>query len=402
MFKKLFLCGICIACSAPIAAQPNPISDGVVKIGVLTDMNSIFSELGGRGSVVATQMAIDDFKAQVKPAFRIEMVSADHQNKADIGANKAREWYDTQQVDVVVDAINSAVALAVSNVAREKRRLLIVTGAGTMRLTNEECSPYTISYTWDTYSSSRPTVAALTKSGTDTWFFVTVDYALGHSIEQEATAAIQAAGGKVVGSVRHPLNSSDFSSFMLQAQASKAKGIAIASAGGDLIAAVKAAREFGLTKNQTIVPLTGSLSDVHALGLSVGQGMVLTEGFYWNLNEQTREWSRRFYATQKRMPNLIHAGTYSAVMTYLRSVQATAGDQAERVMADLKQTRINDIFAKNGQIRSDGRMVHDTYLVTVKKPSESKEPWDYYDVKSVIPAENSFQPLKETRCKLAS
>lgn len=394
-------CALALSPLGALAANPAPaLSDNVVKIGVLTDMNSIFSELGGRGSVVAAQMAIDDFQAVAKPSFKIELLSADHQNKADIGANKAREWYDTQQVDVVVDAINSAVALAVSNVARDKRKLLIVTGAGTMRLTNEECSPYTVSYTWDTYSSSRPTVAALTRSGIDSWFFVTVDYALGQSIEQEATAAIKAAGGTVVGSIKHPINTSDFSSFMLQAQASKAKGIAIASAGGDLIAAVKAAREFGLTKNQVIVPLTGSLSDIHAIGLAVGQGMMLTEGFYWNFNAKTREWSRRFYEKQKRMPNLIHAGTYSAVMTYLRAVQETQTDSAADVMAQLRKTRIDDVFATNGRIRADGRMVHDTYLVNVKKPADSKEPWDYYDVKAVIPAADSFQPLSESRCSL--
>lgn len=394
-------CALALASIAATAAGSAPVlSDATVKVGVLTDMNSIFSELGGKGSVLAAQMAIDDYKASAKPAFRIELISADHQNKADIGASKAREWYDTQQVDVIVDAINSAVALAVSNVTRDKKKLLIATGPGSMRLTNEECSPYTISYTWDTYSVSRPQAQALTKAGIESWFFVTVDYALGQSIEQEATAAIQSAGGKVVGTVKHPLSAPDFSSFMLQAQASKAKAVAIANAGGDLINAVKAAREFGLTPKQTVVPLSGSLTDVHAIGLAAAQGMIVTEGFYWNLNAQTREWSRRFYDKHKRMPNLIHAGTYSAVMNYLKAVEAAGSDKADDVLAHMKKTTVNDVFASNGRLREDGRFVHDMYLMEVKKPSESKEPWDYFNVKAVVPGDQAFQPLSESRCPL--
>ena len=343
----------------PAQAAPPQVSDKVVKIGVLTDMSGIFSELSGRGSVLATQMAIEDFKAEAKPAFAIEMVSADHQNKPDIGANKAREWYDTQQVDMVVDAINSAVAIAASNVTREKRRLLMVTGAGSMRLTNEDCSPNTISYTWDTYSTSRPQATAVTKEGARDWYFVTVDYALGQSIELDAQAAVKAAGGQVLGSARHPLSTPDFSSYMLQAQGSKAQAVGIASAGGDLINAIKAAREFGLSRKQTLVPLSGSITDVHGLGLAVAQGLVLTEAFYWDLNDKTRAWSRRFMAQHKRMPNLIHAGTYSAVRSYLHAVQAAGTDDAAAVRKQLGQMRINDVFAANGYIRADGRMVHD-------------------------------------------
>jgi len=383
-----------------LAAPPATLTDNTVKVGVLTDMNGIFSELAGKGSVISAQMAIEDFRASARPAFKIELVSADHQNKADIGASKAREWFDTQQVDVIVDVINSAVALAVSNVTRDKQKLLMVTGAGTMRLTNEECSPNTVSYTWDTFSASRPQVAALTKSGTDSWYFVTVDYALGQSIESEATAAIKAAGGKIVGSIKHPLNASDFSSFLLQAQASKAKGIAIASAGGDAINAIKAAREFDLTKTQVVAPLSVSLPDIHSIGLEAAQGMVTADGFYWNLNAKTREWSRRFYERQKRMPNLVHAGTYSAVLTYLHAVQDIGSDKPADVMKRLKEVRINDVFATDGYIRADGRMVHDMYLVQVKKPSESKEPWDYYNIKAVIPGKDAFQPLAESRCAL--
>ena len=381
------------------AASPQ-VSDGVVKIGVLTDMSGIFSELAGRGSVIATQMAIDDFKAETKSGFRIEMVSADHQNKADVGANKAREWYDTQQVDMVVDAINSAVAIAASNVTREKRRLLMVTGAGSMRLTNEDCSPHTISYTWDTYSTSRPQASAVTKGGARDWYFLTVDYALGQSIEQDGQAAVKAAGGRVIGGVRHPISTPDFSSFMLQAQASKAQAVGIASAGGDLINAIKAAREFGISKTQTLVPLSGSITDVHALGLQTAQGLMLTEAFYWDLSERTRAWSQRFFEKHKRMPNLIHAGTYSAVRSYLQAVQAAGTDEALAVRKQLGQARINDVFASNGRIREDGRMVHDMYLMQVKKPSESNRPWDYFHVKAVIPGDQAFQPLSESRCNL--
>lgn len=382
------------------AAAPQ-VSGSVVKIGVLTDMSGIFSELAGKGSLIATQMAIEDFKAESKPAFAIDMVFADHQNKADVGASKVREWYDTQQVDLVVDAINSAVAIAASNVTREKQKLLIVTGAGSMRLTNEDCSRHTISYTWDTYSTSRPQVTAVTKGGARDWFFLTVDYALGQSIEQDGLAAVKAAGGRVVGSARHPISTPDFSSYMLQAQASKAQTVGIASAGGDLINAIKAAREFGLTKNQTIVPLSGSITDVHALGLPVAQGIVMTEAFYWDLNDQTRAWSQRFFEKHKRMPNLIHAGTYSAVRNYLQAVQAIGTDDSLAVRKQLGATTINDVFASNGRIREDGRMVHDMYLMQVKKPSESKRLWDYFHVKAVIPGDQAYQPLSESRCTLA-
>ncbi len=397
-----FLLTAAVAALLPMTATAAPpqVSGGVVKIGVLTDMNGIFSELAGKGSVIATQMAIDDFKAEAKPEFAIDMVFADHQNKADIGASKAREWYDKQQVDMVVDAINSAVAIAVSSVTREKQKLLIVTGAGAMRLTNEDCSRNTISYTWDTYSTSRPQATAVTKAGARDWFFLTVDYALGQSIEQDGLAAVKAAGGRVLATVRHPISSPDFSSYMLQAQASKAQAVGIASAGGDLINAIKAAREFGVMKNQTLVPLSGSITDVHALGLPVAQGITLTEAFYWDLNDQTRAWSHRFFEKHKRMPNLIHAGTYSAVRNYLQAVQAVGTDEALAVRKQLGAAVINDVFASNGRIREDGRMVHDMYLMQVKKPSESKRPWDYFNVKAVIPGDQAYQPLSESRCAL--
>jgi len=395
------LCGLGVAAAA-FAAGPKPmaVSDNLVKLGVLTDMNGIFSDDSGKGSVLAAQMAIDDFNATAKPTFKIELVWADHQNKADVGSNRAREWYDTQHVDAIFDAINSSVALAVSNVTREKKKVLMVTGAGTTRLTNEECSPYTVNYAWDTYALSRPQVALLTKSGIDTWFFVTVDYALGHSLEAEATASIKAAGGKVVGSVRHPFNTPDFSSIILQAKASGAKGIVLATAGGDAVNAIKAIREFGIMPKQVIAPLMTGTLQIHSMGLEATQGLFLTDAYYWNLNAKTRAWSRRFFEKHKRMPNQVHAGTYSAVTSYLTAVKVAGTDSSLEVMAELKRLRIDDAFTSNGQIRADGRMVHDMYLAQIKKPSESTEPWDYYTIKQVIPGKDAFEPLSESRCSL--
>jgi branched-chain amino acid transport system substrate-binding protein len=345
-------------------------------------------------------MAIDDFKAQAKPSWKVELVYADHQNKADVGSNKAREWYDTQGVDMITDALNSAVALAVSKVTLEKKRILLDTGAASTRLTNEDCSPNTVHYVYDTYALANGPGKAITKQGKDSWFFLTADYAFGHSLEKDTSDAVKANGGKVVGAVRHPLNASDFSSFLLQAQSSKAKVVGLANAGGDTINSIKAANEFGLTKTQTIVGLLTTIIDIHALGLPTTQGMMFTEGFYWNLNNETREWSRRFFSKHKKMPSMLHAGTYSAVMTYLKAVQATGTDEADAVMKHLKATTINDMFAKGGKIRADGRMIHDMYLVEVKKPAESKEPWDYYNIKTVIPASEAFQPMSLSRCPL--
>jgi branched-chain amino acid transport system substrate-binding protein len=386
--------GQALAQKAPAAK----VSGDMVKIGVLTDMSGVYSDLGGQGSVTAAQMAIDDFKAQAKPSWKIELVYADHQNKADVGSNKAREWYDTQGVDMITDALNSAVALAVSKVTLEKKRVLIDTGAASTRLTNEDCSPNTVHYVYDTYALANGPGKAITKQGKDSWFFLTADYAFGHSLEKDTSDAVKANGGKVVGAVRHPLNASDFSSFLLQAQASKAKVVGLANAGGDTINSIKAANEFGLTKNQTIVGLLTTIIDIHALGLPTTQGMMFTEGYYWNLNNETREWSRKFFSRHKKMPSMLHAGTYSAVTTYLKAVQATGTDDTATVMKQMRATPINDVFAKGGRIREDGRMVHDMYLVEVKKPSESKEPWDYYNIKQVIPAEQAFQPMALSRC----
>jgi len=385
-------------------AQAKPaalkISGDTVKIGVLTDMSGVYSDLGGQGSVIAAQMAIDDYVAQNKPKFKVEMVYADHQNKADVGSNKAREWYDTQGVDMITDALNSGVAIAVSKVTQEKNRIMINTGAASTRLTNEDCSPNTVHYVYDTYALANGPGKAVTKAGGDSWFFLTADYAFGHSLEKDTADAVKANGGKVLGAVKHPLNASDFSSFLLQAQASKAKVVGLANAGGDTINSIKAANEFGLTKNQTIVGLLTTIIDIHALGLPTTQGMMFTEGYYWNLNDDTRAWSRRFFAKHKKMPSMLHAGTYSAITTYLKAVQATGTDDAAAVMKQMKATPINDSFAKNGKIREDGRMVHDMYLVQVKKPAESKDPWDYYHIKAVIPGDEAYQPMALSRCPL--
>ena len=388
-----------MACGAAHAQVPQ-LSDGVVKIGVLTDMSGVYSDLGGSGSVFAVEMAIEDFTARYKPAFRIELVSADHQNKPDVGAAKARQWYETQGVDMVTDVLNSGVALAVSKLGAEKKRVMMNTGAATTRLTNEDCTPYTVHYVYDTYALANGSARAITRAGGDSWFFLTADYAFGHSLEKDAAEVVRASGGKVLGAARHPLNTADFSSYLLQAQSSGAKIVALANAGGDTINSVKAAAEFGLTRNQTLAGLLVQILDIHALGLQATQGMMFTEGFYWDLNDDTRKWSRRFFDKQRKMPSMLHAGNYSATLAYLKAVHAAGTDDPDTVMRKLRELPIDDFFARNGRIRADGRMTHDMYLVQVKKPAESKYAWDYYTVKAVIPGDEAFQPLARSRCPL--
>lgn len=375
-------------------------SDSTVKVGVLADMSGIFSDLSGEGSVTAARMAVDDFVKNEKPEFKVELVVADHQNKTDVAASRAREWYDIQGVDMITDAINSAVALAVSEVTRDKNRVLMVTGSGSTRINNEQCSPNTILYAWDTYSLANSLGQTITEQGDRSWYFVTVDYALGKSIEYDATKAIENSGGKVLGSLHHPMGASDFSSFMLQAQSSGADVIGIASAGGDLHNAVRVANEFGINRKQKIVGLSASMTDIHALGLEITQGMLLVEGFYWNQNPQARAWSQRFFDKTGKMPNMLNAATYSAVTNYLGAVKALGSDDAAQVIAHLKSTEINDLFASNGRIRDDGQMIHDVYLFQVKSPDQSSEPWDYYTLKETIPAEQAYQPLSASRCPL--
>jgi branched-chain amino acid transport system substrate-binding protein len=387
--------------STPVWAQTaaGKISDGIVKIGVLTDMSGLYSDNSGQGSAVAAQMAVDDYGGKVlgRP---VQVVSADHQGKADVGASKAREWFDTQGVDVIVDAVNSAVAIAVSKVATEKHRVLIVSGAGSTRLTNEDCSPYTIHYAYDTYATGGTLGRAVVQQGGSTWFFLTADYTFGKSMQEDTTRAVNASGGKVLGAVLHPLNSPDFSSYLLQAQSSGAKVIGLANAGGDTINSVKAAAEFGISKKQTLAGLLIMINDVNALGLSVTQGMYVADGFYWDMNEQTRKFSKAFFAKTRRMPSTIQAAVYSSVLEYLRAVQATGTDDADSILKKLKEMKLNDVFVKDGVIRADGRMVHDYYLFQVKSPSESKYPWDYYKLISTIPGSQAFQPLANSRCPL--
>jgi len=380
-------------------AKSGKISGGVVKIGVLDDMSGQYSDIGGKGEVVAAEMAAAEVGGKVLGA-PIQVVSADHQNKPDVGANKAREWYDGD-VDVIVGTVNSSVAIATSKVANEKHRLFIVSGAGSTRLTNEDCNPYTIHYEYDTYATGTATGRAVVAHGGKTWFFLTADYAFGKSLQQDTTNAVNAAGGKVLGSVLHPLNASDFSSFLLQAQASGAQVIGLANAGGDTINAVKASSEFGLTKKQILAGLLIFVSDIHAMGLQATQGLYVAEGFYWDQNDDTRKWSKAFAAKMGgKMPTMVQAGVYSSTLQYLKAVQAVGTDDADAVMKKLKEMTLNDATVKGGKVRADGRMVHDFYLFQVKSPSESKGPYDYYKLITTIPGDQAFQPLSLSRCPL--
>lgn len=385
--------------AAPASAQ---VSDNAVRIGVLTDLSGVYSDVSGKGTVIATQMAIDDFVAKEKPAFKVELVSADHQNKGDIAANKAREWFEREKVDVASELVTTSVALAVQKIAKEKNRIALISGAASTRVTNEDCNDVTVHWTYDTYAVANGTAKAVTKTGGKKWFFLTADYAFGHSLEKDAMDVVKANGGEVLGSVRHPFPGSDFSSFLLRAQSSGAQIIGLANAGGDTINSIKQAAEFGITPKQSLAGLLMFITDVHSLGLKVTQNMYLTEGFYWNLNDETRAWSKRFFDLHKRMPTMVQAGQYSSVMHYLKAVKAAGTDDTAKVMAQMKKTPVNDFFAKNGQIRADGRMVHDMYLMQVKKPAESTTPWDYYHVRATIPAAEAFQPLSASKCPLVA
>ena len=388
---------LALAAIAPGAAQ---VSDDVVKLGVLTDMSSLYSDATGSGSLLAAQMAVADFggKAAGKP---IEVIGGDHQNKPDIGSNLAREWYDTGKVDVILDVPTSSVALAVQQITKDKDRLFLISGAGASDLTNKACSPNGIHWTYDTYALSQVAGKAIVARGDDTWFFVTADYAFGHALERDAAAVVQRAGGKLLGAVRAPLNTQDFSSFLLQAQSSKAKIVGLANAGGDTQNAIKQASEFGLQKSgQKLAALLFNITDAHALGLQAAQGLLVTEGFYWDMNDETRAFSNRFLAQAGHMPSMIQAGVYSAVTHYLKAVDATRTDAAKTVIAKMKATPINDVFARNGHIREDGRMVHDMYLAQVKSPAESKGPWDVYNILATVAGDQAYRPLAESDCPL--
>jgi branched-chain amino acid transport system substrate-binding protein len=370
-----------------------------VKLGVLTDMSSLYADNGGQGSVVAAQMAVDDFKGKVlgRP---IQIVAGDHQNKADVGSAIARRWLENEGVEVILDAPNSAVALAVQGITRDKKKLFLATGAATSRLTGDECSPTGIHWTYDTYALSQGTTKAISRLGAKSWFFLSADYSLGSQLEADSRKVIDATGGKVLGAVKHPINTPDFSSFLLQAQSSKAEVIALADAGGDFINAVKQAGEFGITRQQKLAGLIVFIADIHSLGLQSAQGLMLSSAFYWDLNDETRAWSKRFIEKTQKVPTMIHAGTYGAVMHFLKAVDAVGTLDGPTVAAKMRELPVNDFMTKNGRIREDGRLVRDMYLFRVKSPEESKYKFDYYKLLATIPGDEAFKPMEEGGCQL--
>ncbi|HEY5801367.1 MAG TPA: ABC transporter substrate-binding protein [Burkholderiaceae bacterium] len=389
-------CTVCAFASGTAQAQ---VSGDTIKIGLITDMSGVYADIDGPGGAEAIKMAIADMGGNIN-GKKIEFMVVDHQNKADVAASKAREWFDQQGLDLLIGGTNSGTNLAMAKVAAEKKKVFISIGAGTSRLTNEECTPYTIHYAYDTVALGRGTGGAILKQGGKNWYFLTADYAFGSSLEKDTTDVVKAQGGKVLGSVRHPLNASDFSSFLLQAQSSKAQILGLANAGGDTINSIKAANEFGITKTMKMAGLLMFINDVHSLGLKLTEGMYLTDGWYWDLNADTRAWSKKYFAKMKKEPSMLQAADYSAVTNYLKAVKTIGTDDADKVIAHLKKTPISDFFTKKGVIRPDGRMVHDMYLMEVKKQSESKYPWDYYKVVATIPGEQAFMTKAETKCAL--
>ena len=383
-----------VGVSAPARAQ---ISDDVVKIGFITDISGPYADIDGMGGVEAIKMAIADFGGTVN-GKKIELVYADHQNKADIAANKVREWFDAQGVDMLLGGSNSGAGLAMAFVASERKKVYINVGAATARLTNEDCTPYTVHYSYDTVALAKGTGGAVVRQGGKSWFFLAADYAFGASLEADTTAVVKANGGTVLGSSKHPVNASDFSSNLLQAQASKAQILGLANAGGDLVNSIKGANEFGVNKTMKMAALLMYLSDIHALGLKQTEGLYLTDAWYWDTNEESRKWAKRYFEKMTKMPNSGHAADYSATMSYLTAVKAIGTDNADKVMAQLKSTKIDDMFATGGYIRPDGRMVHDMYLAQVKSPAESKYPWDYLKLVEKIPGDQAFTSRADTKC----
>jgi len=395
MKKTLALSAVSLAIALAAGAAQ---AEDKVKIGFITDMSSLYADVEGKAGTTAIQMAIDDFGGKVN-GMPIELLSADHQNKADIAASKAREWIDTENLTMLFGGTNSGTALAMAKVAQEKKRVFMVNGAGTSALTNEQCSPYTVHYAYDTVALAKGTGGAVVANGGKSWFFLTADYAFGAALEADTAKVVKEKGGTVVGSVKHPLNASDFSSFLLQAQNSKAQILGLANAGGDTINSIKAAKEFGINKTMKMAGLLVFITDVHSLGLKNTEGLLLTTSWDWNMNDQTRAFGKKFFDKVKRMPTDIQAADYSATMTYLKAVQAAKSTDADKVMAELKKMPINDFYAK-GQIRPDGRFVHDMYLVQVKSPSESSQAWDYYKVVAKLPGEEVFTTKAESKCAL--
>ncbi|WP_424629049.1 ABC transporter substrate-binding protein [Bradyrhizobium sp. SYSU BS000235] len=382
----------CVSTALPAAAQ--------VKIGILNDQSGVYADYGGKGSVEIAKMAVEDFGGEVL-GQKIEIVQADHQNKPDLAVSIARKWYEVEGVDMITELTTSSVALAVQDLSKQMKKIDIVVGAASSRITGDACSPYGFHWAFDTHALGVGTGGALTEAGGNTWFFLTADYAFGYSLEEDTGNIVKSKGGKVLGSVRHPLNSSDFASFLLQAQNSKAKVIGLANAGLDTTNSVKQAAEFGIVAGgQKLAGLLLTLAEVHGLGLQAAQGLVLTEGYYWDLNDKTRDLGQRFFKRTGRMPNMIQAGTYSAVLQYLKAVKAAGTKDTEAVTKKLKELPVNDDFAQGGKVLANGRMVHDLYLFEVKKPSESKKPWDYYKLISTVPGDKAFPAAKDSGCPL--
>jgi branched-chain amino acid transport system substrate-binding protein len=399
-FSRLLCSALALALASPAVAAAKKVSDDVVKIGVLTDMSGYYADLSGPGSVQAARMAVEDFGGKVlgKP---IEIVSADHQNKADIASNTARKWFDEEKVDVIADLVSSSTAGAVMPVAAEKKRITLLSGPATTAFTGEKCTAYNVHYTYNNWALANGTGREVVKQGGDTWYFVTADYVFGKSLEEDTTNVVKASGGKVLGFARHPSpGTTDFSSYLLQAQASGAKIIGLANAGGDTIGCIKQAKEFGITPKQSLAGLLVFISDIHSLGLDIAKGMYLTTAFYWDMNDETRKWSKRFFERQKRMPSMIQAGVYSAVTHYLNAVKATGTDDADAVIAKMKATPVNDFFSKGSKIGPDGLHRHNMYLVRVKSPQESKYPWDYYQIVKTIPPGEAFPSVEAQKCPL--
>ena len=382
--------------SLPAQAQ---VSGDVIKIGIITDMAGVYGDIDGMGGVEAIRMAVADMGGTIN-GKKVEVLYAEHQNKADLAAAKAREWFDTQGLDMLIGGTNSATALAMAKVASEKKKPFLVVGAATSALTNDQCNPYTVHWAYDTVALAKGTGNAVVKQGGKSWFFLQADYAFGAALQADVSAVVKAAGGTVVGTVKHPLAASDFSSFLLQAQSSKAQILGLANAGGDTINSIKAANEFGITKTMKLAGLLVFINDIHSLGLKTTQGMYLTDSWYWNRDAETRAWSRKFFEKIKRMPSSIQAGDYSAALNYLQAVKATGSDDADKVLAQMRKSKVNDIFAKGGFIRADGRMVHDMYLMQVKEPAKSTEPWDYYNVVQTFKGEEAWQTKADSKCAL--
>ncbi len=382
--------------SVPAHAQ---ISGDTIKIGIITDMAGVYGDIDGMGGVEAVRMAVADMGGAIA-GKKIEVLFAEHQNKADLAASKAREWFDTQGLDMLIGGTNSGTALAMAKVAAEKKKPFLVVGAATSALTNDQCNPYTLHWAYDTTALAKGTGNAVVKAGGKSWFFLQADYAFGAQLQADTSKVVLAAGGEVVGSVKHPLNASDFSSFLLQAQASKAQILGMANAGGDTINTIKAANEFGVTKTMKLAGLLIFINEIHALGLKTTQGLYLTDSWYWNQSPEARTWARRFFDKFKKMPSSVQAGDYSAALQYLQAVKAVNSDDPEKVLAHMKKTKFNDMFMKDGYVRGDNRVIHDMYLMQVKSPDKSTEPWDYYNVVQVMKGEEAWTTKADSKCSL--